>query len=89
MEVFGILSAIFYNVSGLLAVIRVVKQGHADNMLTSYVFPWFGGSLTGLIYAASLKDWPMIINFGLGVLFGTIIIKYKLWRADKNPPAKD
>ena len=82
MELFGILSAISYNISGLLISIKVVRQGHADNIMASiYLVPWFLGSVTGTLYAALEKqDLILTCNFGLGVVFGLIIIFYKIRR---------
>lgn len=79
MEIFGILSAILYNLSGLLLVLKVVKQGRAKEvMATIYLLPWFGGSVTGFLYALSLHNFLLSINFGCGVIFGLIIIMYRI-----------
>lgn len=84
MEFFGILSAILYNISGLLTVIKIIRQGHAKGvMATIYLLPWFGGSFTGTVYALYLKDLLLVTNFGLGVLFGGIILYYRLFRDSK------
>lgn len=79
MEIFGILSGIFFNVSAVGLAYKIWRYGHAREVANTFLLPWMLGCSTGLVYAIYLGDMPLILNFGLGSFCSGIIFKYKFF----------
>ena len=79
MEFFGILSGILYNISSVFSIIKVLRQGHARDLMNVFFYPWYGGCFTGLLYSYHISDIVLMFNFGVGFVAGTIILRYKLF----------
>lgn len=58
--------------------IHSYKKGKNES---SWIFllTWFFGEIFTLVYVISKVDWPLILNYGLNIMFIAVILKYK-WR---------
>lgn len=84
MEAFGIIGSILLGCCAAPEAIYSHIKGRNDNSWT-FLLMWFIGEICILIYVIPKKDIPLIFNYGLNIIFISIIVWYKLYpRVGKN-----
>lgn len=80
---FAYIGSIMLAVCALPEAYSSWKKGRNDNSW-SFLLLWFFGEVFTLIYVLYNKDIPLILNYGLNLIFISVILKYK-WK----PRSKD
>lgn len=83
MEAFGIIGSILLGCCAAPEAIYSHIKGRNDNSWT-FLLMWFIGEICVLIYVIPKKDFPLIFNYGLNILFISVIIWYKLFPRVEN-----
>lgn len=75
----GWLGSILLSICGLPQAIQCVKQKHADGVNWCFLGFWGSGEVFTLWYILSKEslDFPLILNYGLNIIFISIIVYYK------------
>ena len=79
MELFGYLSAICFAVSYLPQIFKTAKRKKVKDIS---LWLWVLNALAytfGLIYGLGLTELPLILNYGFGLICGSIIL-WQYWR---------
>ena len=79
LDYVGWLSTLCFTIAGLPQVIKTIKEGHARGISTGFLFFWYLGNVTGAVYSIACRNVPLSIGFVVTVLFGSIMVKYKLF----------
>lgn len=79
-ELIGWIGGILFAVCGLPQAIQSFKQGHSLGLSSLFLAMWTSGEVLTLVYVL-LKhglDWPLVFNYGMNLLFLTVIIYFKI-----------
>lgn len=57
---------------------KAYKDGHADGLSVPSLVLWTLGEIVTLAYVLIRKDWPLIANYVLNLVFAAVLWYYKL-----------
>ncbi len=79
MEFFGWISAIFLFFCGVPEASRSIKNGITTGISILFVWMWYVGELSGLIYILTMKQisLPLLTNYAFNVIIVSILLWYK------------
>ena len=76
MTILGYIGSILLAVCGLPEAYASWKRGYSF-VSSWFLFMWFFGEVFTLVYVVDKLDIPLILNYGLNIIFIGIIIRYK------------
>jgi uncharacterized protein with PQ loop repeat len=79
IEVFGWLSSLMFGFCGLPQAYKSYKDGNSDGISWMFAIMWFLGEIFAIIYVLPMKDGPLLVNYGINLLFLCIILWYKFF----------
>lgn len=74
----GWLGAIFLSICGIPMAWRSFKDKHSNGVDGIFLFLWTLGEVLTLTYVLYTWDLPLILNYGLNLVFIGIVVYYKL-----------
>ena len=80
-KVLGWAGASLFAFCAVPQVIQTVREGHARNLSSLFLWMWFWGAIfcaVGSILDVGVVPW-LIFNYSLNVLCVTVLLKYKLF----------
>ena len=80
MENIGFTSALLLAFCSLPMLFKTIKDKHCDGISGWFIFLWFLGEVTGLIYVIPMRDIPLILNYSLNTIITFIVFMYKVRR---------
>ena len=80
----GFLGSILLALCGAPMAYKSYKDGHSEGVSGLFLFMWTFGEVLTLAYVLYNWDLPLILNYGVNLIFIAIIVKYKL-----NPRVSD
>ena len=83
MLVLGWASGLLLAFCGLPQAVHAYRNKHSKGISWSFIYMWWIGEAFGLAFAWSLGSAPLIFNYGINMLFTSIILYYKLWPTTK------
>ena len=83
IELIGWISAIFLAICGIPQAYSSWKHGHSIGISKLFLWFWFGGEVTGLVYVIYQGNPPLIANYGLNTIFVGIILFFSCF--PRNP----
>lgn len=78
IELFGWLGSILLAFCALPQAYYSWKLKRADHFSATFLAMWLGGEILLLIYVVPNKDYPLILNYFLNIVFINVIVYYKL-----------
>ena len=78
VEYLGILGSFLLGCCAAPEAIHSYMKGKNTSSLW-FLLMWYIGEICVLAYVIPKKDIPLIFNYGLNILFITVIIKYRLF----------
>lgn len=54
-----------------------IIEGNSDGLTKTLLIVWMIGEITGTLYGIGLREWPLIISYGVNVILVGIITYYK------------
>jgi uncharacterized protein with PQ loop repeat len=77
VELLGWLGAVCFAICGLPQTVKVVKDGHGNGLSKIFLWLWFWGEVSTLIYVClSTFSWPLFFNYTVNLTFLVIMLKY-------------
>ena len=83
-DLFGWISTLAFSICTIPQAYKSFKEGHSDGLSTSLLVLWTTGEVTGTVYGILLNEWPLIISYGLNVLFVCVLTWYKFFPRKGN-----
>jgi uncharacterized protein with PQ loop repeat len=83
MEYIGWAGSILLAICALPSAIEAIIN-KKTNIPYSLLIPWTLGEILTLIYVVYLNDVALIFNYGLNLVFISVILKYKIRPEEKN-----
>lgn len=77
MEIVAWISSILLAVCAIPQAIHSLKEGHADGMSIIFLWAWFLGEISGVIYVTYLCNIPLIFNYLANLVALSVIVWYK------------
>lgn len=74
----GWLSVTLLTVYAIPLAGKVVREKSAESVDNIFLWMWFIGELTGLLYVIFMNHWLMALNYLVNVMALSIIIYYKI-----------
>ncbi len=79
MEIAGWISATFLLLCGVPQAYKSIKDGHSNGISAAFLWLWYGGEISGIIYILTMKDLslPLLTNYGFNVTMVSVMLFYK------------
>ena len=75
MYYIGLLSALLLAACAAPAAYTAIKRKRC-NLSSLFVWMWWAGEVTGLVYVMYLGVVPLILNYGINLVFVSILLYY-------------
>ncbi len=84
----GWVGAILFAFCAVPQVIRTMKDGHAENLSSLFLWMWFSGAVLcagGTLLDVGVVPW-LLVNYLLNLLCVIALLRYKLFPRRQRPP---
>ena len=79
MEIVGWFGSILFAICGLPQAIQSYRDGHSRGLTWLFLITWLFGEIFTIIYIFPKKDYPLLSNYFLNLIFLVIILRYKIF----------
>jgi len=79
IELCGWLGSMAFMVSAMPQAWKSYKDGHTEGITWLTTSLWFFGEVVSLIYVWPKGYLPLILNYGVQMIFTYVILHYKIW----------
>ncbi len=89
-KMLGWAGAFFFAFCAVPQVLKTLKDGHARNLSSLFLWMWFWGALLcagGTILDVGVVPW-LLLNYSLSLLCVLLLLRYKLFPRRQRPFAK-
>lgn len=86
LEAVGWIGSAMFSVCGLPQAVKCWRQGDADSLSWGFLGLWLGGELFTLAYVLGKSGLPpLLLNYGLNIVFLSIILWFKVFPRGAKP----
>lgn len=78
MDIIGWIGALMLAVCGLPQCVKSIKDKHSDGISMGFILLWLFGEIFSTIYVIHQKEYPIVFNCLMNLVFVNIILYYKL-----------
>lgn len=79
MEALGWIGSGLFAICSLPQAVQCAKDGHARGLNWFFLLAWLGGTVCTGIYLIPKMDYALLVNYGMNLIFVSLIIRYKLF----------
>lgn len=79
MLIIGWFSAALFAICAMPQARKSRREGHSRGIDSTFLSMWALAEILGIIYVWDLGSHPLLLNYGLNLLFLSIIIYYKVF----------
>jgi len=79
METVGWIGAVLFAICGLPQAWQCYHDGHSRGLNWFFLAAWLGGEILTIIYIWPKRDYPLLFNYLLNLVFLGVMIRYKIW----------
>ena len=86
-EILGWAGSIMFAICALPQALMSVRQGHSEGLAWSFLALWLGGEVATLLYVLDKGDLlPLLVNYGLNLVFLSVILWYRVFPRRARTP---
>lgn len=78
METIGWLGSVLLALCGFPQAVKSWQDGHSRGLSWMFLLMWTFGEILVFVYILPTGKIPLILNYGINIIFVGVIIKYKL-----------
>jgi len=90
-KLLGWAGASFFAFCAVPQVMQTLREGHARNLNSTFLWMWFGGAIlcaVGTVLDVGVVPW-LLFNYSLNFACVSILLRYKLFPRSNLPSLKD